>query len=122
MGAIIWYSGKGCDGMEIKVAIASSDGKVINAHFGRTPQFLIFQLTEKGYSFIEVRKNLPSCSNLDEPKGSMEDTIQLISDCQYVISSQIGPGMVDRLKNLGIIAYSHPTMIEDGLEALLHNL
>lgn len=108
--------------LKVKVAIASTDGKVVNAHFGRTPQFLIFELSKTGYSFLEVRENLPSCSNLEDATGTIEDTIDLISDCQYVMASRIGNGMLDRLLSFNIIGISKPNMIEDALEDLIKNI
>ncbi|TCK92833.1 putative Fe-Mo cluster-binding NifX family protein [Natranaerovirga hydrolytica] len=104
--------------MNVKVAVASSDGKVINSHFGRATQFLIFQLKDKEYNFIEIRKNKPSCSNLDNPKGNVEDTIALIFDCDYVLCSQIGEGMLNRLSQTGIRAIAIRDWIDNGLKKI----
>ena len=30
--------------MSFKIAVSSSDGKVVNRHFGRTEKFLIFEI------------------------------------------------------------------------------
>lgn len=101
--------------MVYKIAVGSSDGKVVNAHFGRAPQFLIFEVTTDMIRFDELRENLPGCSNLDAPPGNMNDTIQLISDCQYVIVSQIGPSMVQRLSEKNIKALVIKNFIEEAL-------
>lgn len=108
--------------MKLKVAVASSDGKVINSHFGRTKQFLIFEIDKEGFEFLELRTNQPGCSSVSDAPGTMEETIQLISDCQYVLSSQIGPGMVQRLAAINILGMSKPTLIEEGLEELIEGL
>ncbi|TCT15384.1 putative Fe-Mo cluster-binding NifX family protein [Natranaerovirga pectinivora] len=103
----------------MKIAIASTDGKVINAHFGRTPQFLIFEIVDKEFILVDVRMNQPACSNLVHPKGTMEDTMELISDCSYVIASQIGPGMIEKLKEKNIVGVINPNFIQVGMEELL---
>ncbi len=99
----------------IKIAVASSDGKVINAHFGRTPQFLIFELTNDGIEFIERRENAPGCSQLNVPLGTMEETIECISDCSIILVSKIGQTMVEKLHSMGITAIKKPQMIDDAL-------
>lgn len=104
--------------MRVKVAVASSDGKVVNSHFGRASQFLIFELGKLDCHLIEVRANQPGCSNLLAPTGTMEDTIKTIEDCDYVLVSQIGKPMCNRLLVDGIKAYAKPNMIESGLAEL----
>lgn len=43
--------------MSFKVAVASSDGKYINQHFGWAQQFLIFEIDDNGeYKFLEPQK------------------------------------------------------------------
>lgn len=108
--------------MTYKIAVGSSDGKVVNAHFGRTPQFLIFELSKDLIRYIELRENLPGCSNLNEPQGTMEDTVSLISDCHYVLISQIGPAMVERLKASKIEPLVIKNYIEDALLEVQHQI
>ncbi len=47
--------------MKWKAAVASSDGKVINQHFGRAKEFLIFEITNQEFQFLELRQNNPAC-------------------------------------------------------------
>ena len=108
--------------MKKKVAVASTDGKVINSHFGRAVQFLIFEMNEEGFTLEEVRDNTPGCSSLKDATGSMEDTIDLIKDCDYVLVARIGQGMVNRLQEVGVEAITNPNIIEDGLRELVENL
>ena len=94
--------------MSQRIAVASSDGKFINQHFGRATQFLIFDLEsntpKNDYQFVELRPNKPSC-NWGEPEEAAHlQTIQNISDCQTVLVSQIGPGALAVLADHGICA------------------
>ncbi|PKM67532.1 MAG: dinitrogenase iron-molybdenum cofactor biosynthesis protein [Firmicutes bacterium HGW-Firmicutes-2] len=105
----------------MKVAVASSDGIVVNAHFGRTPKFLIFELSHKEIRFIENRENAPGCGQLNEPLGTMEETCNLIKDCDIVIVAQIGPAMIKQLQEMGIIAMKKPNLIENALLEIQEN-
>ncbi|MGB9937704.1 MAG: NifB/NifX family molybdenum-iron cluster-binding protein [Methanobacterium sp.] len=101
-----------------RVAIASSDGKFVNQHFGRAQQFLIVDINEDGsYDFIELRKNAPAC-HAEGHDSSMEDTINLISDCEGVLVSQVGPGAADNLISRGIQPIIIPMLIEDAIKTV----
>ena len=41
--------------MSLKIAIASSDGKNIDLHFGKAEKFYIYELKEKNFEFVETR-------------------------------------------------------------------
>ncbi|WP_431062607.1 NifB/NifX family molybdenum-iron cluster-binding protein [Methanobacterium sp.] len=98
-----------------KVAIASSDGKFVNQHFGRAKQFLIVKIKEDGsYEFLERRDNVPSCNPTGE--STTEDAIELISDVEGVLVSQVGPGAADRLIAHGIQPIIIPMLIEDAIK------
>ena len=103
--------------MSHKVAIASSDGKFVNQHFGRANQFLIVELKDDGsYEFLELRKNVPSCNSTGE--STTEDTIELISDVEGVLVSQVGPGAANKLSAHGIQPIIIPMLIEDALKKI----
>jgi nitrogen fixation protein NifX len=105
--------------MSIKIAVASSDGKYINQHFGMASQFLIFELNDDGtHKFLELRENKPACSTEGHSELSMEESVKLISDCQAVLAGQIGPEAIDILLKNNIDPYIAPTFIEDALKEL----
>lgn len=102
--------------MSNKIAIASSDGKFVNQHFGRAQQFLIVELKDDGsYEYLETRKNKPACT-VEGHDSSIEDTINLISDCDGVLVSQVGPGAADSLIERGIQPIIIPMLIDDALK------
>jgi nitrogen fixation protein NifX len=105
--------------MSFKVAVASSDGKFVNQHFGMAQQFLIFEIDDEGdYKFLEIRENKPACSVEGHSDFSMDQSVDLISDCKAVIASQIGPGAVDILLSHNIEPYIAPTFIDEALKQL----
>lgn len=108
--------------MAYKIAVASSDGKMINQHFGRSRQFLIFEIEEnQGYRFLELRQNSPACHSGEHGQGSMQDTVDLLADCKIVLVSRIGRGAIEALSGRGIRAYIAPDFIEEALKALVGN-
>ncbi|MFZ3101935.1 MAG: NifB/NifX family molybdenum-iron cluster-binding protein [Desulfitobacteriaceae bacterium] len=105
--------------MTIKVAVVSSDGKYINEHFGRTKQFLVFEIKDDNYEFYELRKNAPPCYGQGHNEDLMLTTIEMLSDCQAILVSQIGQGAIERLALHGIKAYVIPDFIDDALKRLI---
>ena len=104
--------------MSYKIAIASSDGKFVNQHFGTTQQFLVVELEDDGsYKFLETRKNKPACG-VEGHDSSIYDSIDLISDCDGVLVSQIGPGASDLLIEKGIQPIIIPMLITDALKKI----
>ena len=105
--------------MTFKVAVASSDGKFINQHFGKANQFLIFEIHSNGeYKFLETRLNNPACDVGGHTDNAMMETVKLLSDCKAVLASQIGPGAVDTLLKNNINPYIAPTFIDDALKEI----
>ena len=105
--------------MSYRVAVASSDGKFINQHFGMAQQFLIFEINDEGeYKFIELRENVPACDVEGHTEDAMSRSIEIISDCKVVIASQIGPGAIDILLKNNIDPYISPSFIDEALKEL----
>lgn len=107
--------------MSYKVAVASSDGKYVNEHFGRAKQFLIFNVDDNQFEFYELRKNNPPCSAEGHNEDQMSMTVKLLEDCEAVLVSQIGIGAVQALSLKGIKPYVLPDFIEDALKRFLEN-
>ncbi len=107
--------------MEYKVAVASSDGKVINHIFKRAEQFLIFGIDEDRCRFLESRVNNPSCVQWEYSKDTLDYTARLISDCKYVLTSRIDRKAADYLLHRGIKAYSISEYIEDAFKRIIRH-
>lgn len=106
--------------MSYKIAVASSDGKVVNQHFGHSRRFIIFKADDEGkWSFIEDRITIPACSTGEHNELSMQSVVKLLSDCRTVIVSQIGLGAVQALKNEGINAFTLPDYIDKALQEVI---
>ena len=105
--------------MSVRIAVASSDGKVVNRHFGHTGRFLIFELADGAFKFLESRENLPACRAGRHEPADLEAAAEVIRDCAYVVASRIGPGAAAVLLDRGIRAYVVADFVEDALRKLL---
>ncbi|MBM7865609.1 dinitrogenase iron-molybdenum cofactor biosynthesis protein [Heliobacterium gestii] len=99
--------------MTYKVAVASSDGKVVNRHFGHAEHFLIFEVVGNSYRFVESRKTQRYCH--DQSHGQSTAALDAIADCKAVLVSQIGPGAIENLKVRGVESHVLPDLIERAL-------
>jgi nitrogen fixation protein NifX len=70
----------------MKIAVVSSDGKVINQHFGKASRFLIFEANCNEIQFLEVRETIPLFGSADSGHAdeALSKTISLIEDCKAV--------------------------------------
>jgi predicted Fe-Mo cluster-binding NifX family protein len=106
--------------MAYKIAIASSDGKVINQHFGKATQFLIFDVDDnKDYKFNELLEVTPFCSDGEHEDDRLNKAIERLSGCRAVLVSQIGMVAAATLKVKGIDSFDIHGLIESSLEKLI---
>lgn len=107
--------------MSYKIAFASNDGKVVNQHFGRAKQFLIVEIDNKDYQYVETRVNEPACQDFQHTEDAMSKSIELISDCKAVFVARIGQGALDQVEAKGIKGIEAPYFIEDILKKILNS-
>ena len=107
--------------MEYKIAAASTDGKVVNQHFGRAEQFhiLLADGETMEYRFEESRRTSPLCGGGDHDTGELEKTAELLADCDYLLVSRIGPGARQVMEEHGVEVFELSGFIEDSLKRLL---
>jgi len=106
--------------MAYKVAISSTDGKVVNQHFGHTEKFLIIQVDEKGqYSFLEERAVEAPCSAGGHDESALEKAVLAVADCRYVLCAQIGGGAEHMLKINRIQVVSIRDFIETAMPKII---
>lgn len=102
------------------IAAASSDGIVVNQHFGRADRFLIYKVCDgKMYFTDEVRYVEPVCSGGDHNEEAMYRNIEKISDCRYVLVSRIGLRAADMAEQNGIVPMELPGMIEESVKKVI---
>ena len=104
--------------MSVRIAVASSDGKVVNSHFGHAGQFLVFDMDEEGFAWKETRTNEPACQSGGHDGDALAASVALIRDCDLVLVSRVGPGAVQALEQAGV----HPLEVSDYIPNALGKL
>ncbi|ULO09937.1 hypothetical protein H1230_14905 [Paenibacillus sp. 19GGS1-52] len=105
--------------MSWKVAIGSSDGHIVNQHFGRCDRFLIYEVDEDGnYSRIENRIYEHLFTLQGHAENKLRAVAELLDDCSFVLVSHIGPGARAVLHGKGIQALAVNAPIEQALDRL----
>ena len=99
-----------------RVAFATSDGKVINIHFGRANQFIVFELEGESYKLVEVRKIKALCAGFEHDDNDLEKAVEAFSDCEAVFAERIGQEAAKALFSKGIKAYEATCFIEDAIK------
>ena len=104
----------------MKVAVVSSDGKVINQHFGKASRFLIFEVDCGKIQFIEVRETAPLCGSAEygHADDALSRAISLIADCEAVLCARIGSDAEEELIKNGIKPIEAPHFIHDALRII----
>lgn len=104
--------------MSFKIAVSSSDGKVVNRHFGRTEKFLIFEIDGDNIIFLETRENRPSCNNMDHSEEGLLYSINLVKDCRVVLSVKIGTVAKIHFSKYGVDVLEYGGFIDEALKKI----
>lgn len=109
------------ENMTYKIAIASTDGKVINQHFGRTNVFYIVKDDglKQTFHYVESRKVNPLCQGQEHDDKQLYALADTLKDCDYILVSQIGYGARCVLEEKQIGVFELPGFIEDSIKKLL---
>jgi nitrogen fixation protein NifB len=106
------------DSKQYKIAVTSKYGKLVDQHFGHATELLIYQGKGKEFQLLETRKTTKYCSGIvdcDSAEGQKEAAIQVISDCDAVLTMRIGFNGQKRLAAQGIMSVEYCYTIEEGL-------
>lgn len=105
---------------QYKIAVASSDGIVVNRHFGRADTFYIYKIDEAGrHLLLETRNVTPVCSGGNHDNYALRNNINELADCKYILVSRIGTGAANMVEKSGIIPMELPGMIEESIGRLI---
>lgn len=104
--------------MAYRVALASSDGIVVNRHFGKADTFLVFEQRNNHFEYIEKRTVIPCCIGGNHADNGFDETVGILSDCSAVVVAKIGSGAADYLNARGFAVYEAPFAVGAVLEEL----
>jgi len=124
-----------------KVAVATSDGKTVDSHFGHVQSFLIFEVDEDSGKFedIEERDVRAACSGGEcggtqsareetagcgghngagEGGSPMDEIAKALSDVDYVLVAKIGPHAIRALAKYKVTAYDIVLPIDEAISKI----
>lgn len=104
--------------MSYKIAVASSDGKNINEHFGKATEFLIYKVDGSNYKYLESRRAKSFCNNGEHNENKILSSVEALEGCRAVLVSNIGNGAAKTLKCNGIEPLEVHGFIESALKKL----
>jgi nitrogen fixation protein NifX len=112
----------------MKVAFATMDGINVDEHFGRAGMFAVYEITEAGYRFVEMRKFAEGMDKAvadTKDMGPLHDSavqgkVDRLADCKLVYLTEIGGPSAARLVKKGIMPMKvkEPIPIESALDQL----
>lgn len=109
--------------MSFKVAVASTDGIVINQHFGHADQFHIIELNPNDLShhFVESRAVQHVCQGHAHHHEAIDAVLDTLSDVQAILVAKIGQGASDYLESRGMVVYEAPFAADAVIEKILQD-
>lgn len=106
--------------IKFRIAVATTDGIVVNQHFGRADRFLIYDINQDNtIRFIEERNTVPVCQAGEHDVVKMQERCRELSDCRYVLVSRIGQGAANALEQEGVSPMELPGIIEESIGRLV---
>jgi predicted Fe-Mo cluster-binding NifX family protein len=106
--------------MSYKIAIASTDGKVINQHFGKAEKFYIMEVKEnEEYELLEVRTQQAPCSKSSHKEEELLQAVNSVADCRYILVSHLGPAAEYALNKKGVTAFVISHYISEAVKKLI---
>lgn len=98
-----------------RVAVASSDGQMVDSHFGHADHFFIFEVSEESGDFVHVETRSANAFCSGGTCGSQDEKTDALDGISYVLCARIGPHALQMLERRGIRAYDIVMPVDDAL-------
>lgn len=105
------------------IAVTSSDGSMVDTHFGKAERFLVYEAgTGEPVLLYEVQAP-PYCGGTGPGHGLMPDKLAAIAaglgDCRVVVTAMIGEAPRDEMERLGVEVISLSGPVADLLKEVV---
>lgn len=109
--------------MAYRIAVASTDGIVVNQHLGHAERFHIIELdAETGkYEYTGTREVERVCQGHYHHDSSFDKVIDVLHDVHAVLVAKIGSGASQQLESRGLTVYEAPFPIEPLVERIIND-
>ncbi len=101
-----------------RVAFASSDGYVVDTHFGRAETLYIYQFFDGEYSLVEKRYVSSVCQGGTHSPNEMRKNVEHFLDCQYIVALRIGVGAMAIIRECGITPMVLPGELTEAMDKI----
>ena len=107
--------------MTFKVAVASTDGIVVNQHFGHAERFHIVELHTDDLTsrYTETRPVQRVCQGHEHSDSAFDAVLETLSDVSAILVAKIGQGASDYLESKGMLVYESPFLVDAVIEKIL---
>jgi hypothetical protein len=106
----------------VRVAVASTDGTVIDQSLQEVSSFRIYDVAPEGPSFVELRSSevASDCGTSGEPSSGLafDEFIDLISDCSILIVQSLGVDAGGKMQIGWITVYEAEMSVDKALQKL----
>lgn len=116
----------------MKIAFATTDGVMVDEHFGRAGIFAVYELTNDGYKFLEMRKFAEGRDTaIEETKGmgrahdeKVQGKVDKLADCKIIYLTEIGGPSAARLARKGImpVKVKEIVSIEESMKKIMETV
>lgn len=89
-------------GAELRVAVASKDGRAIDMHFGHAEDFRIYFVGPRGVRFDGIRHAEHYCQGSYGEEDKRDLILRALADCAALFIARVGNGPRPRLQAAGI--------------------
>ncbi|HEY3425867.1 MAG TPA: nitrogenase cofactor biosynthesis protein NifB [Negativicutes bacterium] len=113
------------DNKQYKIAVTSKYGKLVDQHFGHAAEFSIYQWDGMKFQLVENRQVDKYCSGTDEcddEEARKNAIIEVIHDCDAVLTMRIGYKAQKKLLKQGIMSVEYCYTVESGLRYAVDQL
>ena len=106
--------------MGFRAAVTTSDGQLIDLHFGQTQRFLVIDVAEDGaYEALEWRPAPEKRVDAQGCHGWFDEVVKVLPDVDYVLTAKIGPRPHRALSAAGITPLESPENLQEALAGLV---
>jgi predicted Fe-Mo cluster-binding NifX family protein len=101
--------------MAYRIAVATSDGKRIDSHFGEAEGWAIYEIDSGAVRFVERRRTEALSRSADGHGRALAATLEALKDCPIVAAAAVGGSVRRELDAEGKLV----VMAEGEVEGLL---
>ena len=110
---------RGGSKMAYRIAIASTNGVVVDQHFGHADRFLIIEIDGDKYKYVCTRGTQRVCQGHYHQESSFEKAIDVLSDVHALIVAKIGQAPSQYFESCGLAVYEAPFPILPLMEKII---